>query len=106
MSCHPVSAAALAACPIFSTELFPTVVRGTAMGLLNQVGRCGSIAAPFLLMMGAQLGLHSAVFLPFLVFGVVAVLAGVLVLFLPETLGMAMPETLKVGVLIAGKRST
>lgn len=88
----------MAVCPIFSSELFPTVVRATALGLLNQVGRCGSLAAPFLLMLGAQLGLRSAIFLPMLVFGAVALLGGALVLFLPETKGMDMPETLKVSV--------
>jgi hypothetical protein len=43
----------------------------------------GAIAAPFMLMLGSQLGIVSSVFLPYLVFGAISCLAGLLVLLLP-----------------------
>eukprot|EP00775_Hariotina_reticulata_P004347 gene4347-4600_t len=81
---------------IYTAELFPTCVRSTAMGIFNQAARCGSIAAPFLLMLGAQLNIRSAVFVPYMVFGCMSVFAGLMVLLLPETLGAHMPETMQV----------
>lgn len=34
-------------------------------------------------------------FLPYLTFGIVSIICGILVLFLPETLDRALPETLE-----------
>eukprot|EP00775_Hariotina_reticulata_P004351 gene4351-4604_t len=88
---------ALAVCPTYTSELFPTCVRSTAMGIFNQASRCGSIAAPFLLMLGAQLNQHYSqpMFLPFMLFGLLSVVSGLLVLLLPETLGTALPENMQ-----------
>ncbi|WIA41778.1 hypothetical protein OEZ86_009112 [Tetradesmus obliquus] len=79
---------------IYTAELLPTNCRSTIMGVCSQASRLGSLVAPFLLMLGNQLGLagHSQVFFPFMVFGSLAVLGGVLTIFMPETLGAAMPE--------------
>ncbi|WIA32316.1 hypothetical protein OEZ86_003156 [Tetradesmus obliquus] len=79
---------------IYTAELFPTSVRSTAMGICSQAARVGAIAAPFMLMLGSSLRLVSPVFLPYLIFGAISCLAGLLVLLLPETLGAAMPETM------------
>uniref|UniRef100_A0A383VWQ0 Major facilitator superfamily (MFS) profile domain-containing protein n=1 Tax=Tetradesmus obliquus TaxID=3088 RepID=A0A383VWQ0_TETOB len=79
---------------IYTAELFPTSVRSTAVGICSQACRLGAIAAPFMLMLGSSLRLVSPVFLPYLVFGAISCLAGLLVLLLPETLGAAMPETM------------
>jgi len=44
-------------------------------------------------MLGAQLNLHSQpMFLPFMLFGLLSIVSGLLVLLLPETLGTALPE--------------
>eukprot|EP00878_Enallax_costatus_P038637 GHUV01044027.1.p2 GENE.GHUV01044027.1~~GHUV01044027.1.p2 ORF type:complete len:144 (+),score=15.71 GHUV01044027.1:433-864(+) len=66
------------------------------MGVFNQASRLGSIAAPFMLMLGTQLNIVSAAFIPYMVFGGVSALAGLLVLLLPETLGAPMPESMEV----------
>jgi hypothetical protein len=128
------------------------------MGICSQASRVGSIAAPFLLMMGAQVALdgHSQViegsaarfqlpglyvrwsrtiavqvlgesaavtcfacaftivgtvqapnmcsfvypllqvFIPFMAFGCLAMMSGLLIMTMPETLGAAMPETVAV----------
>eukprot|EP00879_Flechtneria_rotunda_P009594 GHRR01010040.1.p1 GENE.GHRR01010040.1~~GHRR01010040.1.p1 ORF type:complete len:462 (+),score=137.43 GHRR01010040.1:992-2377(+) len=87
--------AAQAVIGIYTAELFATPIRSTAMGIFSQAARCGSIAAPFLLMMGTQLAIKSSVFVPYMAFGAVSLLAGLLVLVLPETLGAPMPETMQ-----------
>lgn len=74
------------------------------MGLFNQASRAGAITAPFLLMAatsaleasGASGGAASATFLPFSVYAVLSLLAGGLVVLMPETLGAPMPESMAV----------
>jgi hypothetical protein len=41
---------------IYTAELLPTSCRSTIMGICSQASRLGSVCAPFLLMLGAQLG--------------------------------------------------
>lgn len=59
----PCAAAASAVNSIYIAELLPTSCRSSVMGICSQASRVGSIAAPFLLMMGAQVALegHSQV---------------------------------------------
>ena len=73
---------------LYSAELFPTVVRGVGMGFTVVVSRLGTMLAPYLLLLGH----YSPV-----LFGCCALLSGLLVLVLPETLGKALPETLQDG---------
>ena len=70
---------------LFSAEQFPTVVRGVGMGGCVVVSRVGTMLAPYLLLLGR--------YAPCL-FGVAALVSGLAALFLPETLGQPMPETL------------
>lgn len=49
-------AAAAATIGIYTAELLPTSCRSSIMGICSQASRLGSLAAPFLLMLGAQLG--------------------------------------------------
>jgi MFS family permease len=67
-----------------TSELFPTEVRGTAMGLTYNVGRGLSAAAPFVVgLLANRFGLGSAFFLQAAAFLAAALLA----LALPETKG-------------------
>lgn len=75
---------------IYASELFPTVVRNAALGLLTQASGIGSIIAPVVVVSGR---FNSA--LPFATFGIMAILGGVLSLGLPETLHKPMFETLE-----------
>eukprot|EP00879_Flechtneria_rotunda_P022366 GHRR01023600.1.p1 GENE.GHRR01023600.1~~GHRR01023600.1.p1 ORF type:complete len:147 (+),score=50.07 GHRR01023600.1:265-705(+) len=79
---------------IYTSELFPTLIRSAVLGVENQAARVGGIVAPFIVMAGAASGNGSLV--PFLTFGVAAVLAGLLIFTLPETLGVPLPDTLQV----------
>ena len=67
-----------------TSELFPTEIRGTAMGLTYNVGRGLSAAAPFVVgILATTFGLGSAFFLQAAAFLAAALLA----LLLPETKG-------------------
>ena len=74
---------------IYTSELFPTSARTACVGACSTSGRIGSIISPYIAVLGAT---HA--WLPSFVFGIFAFVSGSLVmLFLPETLGRALPET-------------
>lgn len=75
---------------IYTSELFPTVVRNAALGLTTQAGGVGSIIAPVVVVSGRY---WSA--LPFGIFGVMAIAGSALSLGLPETLHQPIFETLE-----------
>eukprot|EP00197_Chlamydomonas_leiostraca_P012629 CAMPEP_0202879236 /NCGR_PEP_ID=MMETSP1391-20130828/33331_1 /ASSEMBLY_ACC=CAM_ASM_000867 /TAXON_ID=1034604 /ORGANISM="Chlamydomonas leiostraca, Strain SAG 11-49" /LENGTH=609 /DNA_ID=CAMNT_0049561553 /DNA_START=103 /DNA_END=1928 /DNA_ORIENTATION=+ len=77
---------------IFTSELFPTLVRSAVLGAENEAARVGGIAAPWIVLLGTQLNMPA---MPFLIFGCTSVLAGLLIFTLPETLGAPMPDTMK-----------
>ncbi|CAI9729433.1 organic cation transporter protein-like isoform X1 [Octopus vulgaris] len=83
-----------------TTELFPTVVRNSALGLSSSVGRVGSMLAPYIMLSGNHIPSKFGPSLPFIMFGVVSVIAGFLSLLLPETRGQNLPETIKDGELM------
>eukprot|EP00106_Octopus_bimaculoides_P002413 XP_014769855.1 PREDICTED: organic cation transporter protein-like isoform X2 [Octopus bimaculoides] len=83
-----------------TTELFPTVVRNSAFGLSSSVGRIGSMLAPYIMLSGNYIPSKFGPSLPFIMFGVVSVIAGFLSLLLPETKGQNLPETIKDGELM------
>lgn len=82
-------AASFAVVYIHSSEIFPTTLRPSAMGLVTVGARLGGILAPFIVMLGDQ---HEN--LQFTVFGILSLAAGVANLRLPETLGRPLPDTL------------
>ena len=71
---------------LYTAELYPTVIRNTALGTASMLARIGGIAAPLL----ASLSLPT----PLIIMGGSALLAGILAIFLPETLGASLPETI------------
>ncbi|XP_035294211.1 solute carrier family 22 member 11 [Cricetulus griseus] len=76
---------------LYIAELFPTVVRVTANGFLNSVGRLGSIIGPLIKMASQVLPL-----LPPLTYGALPILSSlVFLLFLPETQGIQLPDTIQ-----------
>jgi len=78
---------------IWSCELFPTEIRGSAVGITSTGARFASLLTPFLI------GLHNLVsWLPGTVFGLVSILAGVVSLQLPETMGKALPMSIEDGI--------
>ncbi|KAI8485949.1 hypothetical protein Bbelb_362700 [Branchiostoma belcheri] len=76
--------------PVYSAEVFPTVVRNMGIGLASMIGRAGGILAPFVALLGEYWPP-----LPLLTFGILSFLDGVAILALPETLGIPLPNTLE-----------
>ncbi|KAG2682097.1 hypothetical protein I3760_11G175000 [Carya illinoinensis] len=71
---------------IYTTELFPTVVRNAALGCATQAAQMGAILAPFVVVLGGGL--------PFVVFGVCGIVGGMLAFYVPETLNKPMYDTM------------
>ncbi|XP_028277243.1 solute carrier family 22 member 5-like [Parambassis ranga] len=72
-----------------TSELFPTVLRNTAMGCCSMAARIGSIVSPFIIHLGRYFKV-----LPYIVMGVLAISGALVCLILPETFGKALPETI------------
>ncbi|XP_041475653.1 organic cation transporter protein-like [Lytechinus variegatus] len=77
---------------LFTLELYPTILRTVGLGICSMAGRIANMLAPLVLLTG-DLWIHS----PLLIFGTCTVLSGLLCLFLPETRGKKLPETVEDG---------
>ncbi|XP_025779918.1 solute carrier family 22 member 4 isoform X2 [Puma concolor] len=75
---------------VFTAELYPTLVRNMAVGVTSMASRVGSIIAPYFVYLGA----YNRV-LPYILMGSLTVLIGIITLFLPESFGVTLPETLE-----------
>lgn len=74
---------------LYSAELFPTEIRTTGIGCCSTVGRLGAIVAPWV----GKLGKMYHPYVPIVICGLSALVAGILSIFLPETKGIKMPDT-------------
>ncbi|XP_063074047.1 organic cation/carnitine transporter 2-like [Engraulis encrasicolus] len=70
-----------------TSELFPTVVRNTVMGICSMAARIATILSPFIVYLG-----RFYQFLPYIIMGTLAVCGGLLAFLLPETHGKSLPE--------------
>ncbi|PIO27056.1 hypothetical protein AB205_0194840 [Aquarana catesbeiana] len=75
---------------VYTAELYPTVVRNMGIGASSMASRLGSILSPYFVYLGAY-DRH----LPFVLMGSLTVLVGIFSLFLPETNGMPLPDTIE-----------
>ncbi|XP_033637857.1 organic cation transporter protein-like [Asterias rubens] len=75
---------------LYGTEIFPTPVRNIGFGIASICGRVGSILAPFII----YLEEYSS-YLPLNIFGGLSLIAGILVVLLPETRNKPLPETME-----------
>nr|XP_053651859.1 organic cation transporter protein-like [Cherax quadricarinatus] len=75
---------------IYSAEIFPTEYRTMGVGTCSMSARLGAILAPFI----ASLA-DTYKPLPLLIFGVLSLVSGCLTVFLPETVGCELPQTIQ-----------
>ncbi|PIK46954.1 putative organic cation transporter protein-like, partial [Apostichopus japonicus] len=74
---------------IYATELFPTTLRGVGLGSCSTVARVGSILAPLMIVLGDVYDdLH------LIIFATCSIVAALVVLFLPETRGEPLKQTI------------
>lgn len=76
----------------YSAELFPTVVRNSAMGLGSMCARLSGAMTPLITLLDSF-----DPKIPAVIFGLVALLSGFLCCFLPETMNQPMPQSLADG---------
>lgn len=72
----------------YTAELYPTVLRNTAVSACSMASIVGSIIAPYLIYLRSYW-----VSLPYVLMGTITVLSGLLSLLLPESHGLPLPET-------------
>ncbi|KAM7283373.1 carcinine transporter [Ixodes scapularis] len=83
---------------VYSAELFPTVLRTFAMGIVAMTGSISLIITPHILFLGQ---LYSIV-IPGAIFGGLSAAGGFAVLLLPETMKVHLPQTLTEGDTFGG----
>ncbi|XP_029812877.1 solute carrier family 22 member 11-like isoform X1 [Suricata suricatta] len=75
---------------VYKSELYPTALRMTADGFLHSGGRLGSVIGPLIAMTPQSLSLLSPI-----IYGVLPVASSILLLFLPETQGLPLSDTIQ-----------
>lgn len=73
---------------LYSSEVFPTVVRNSALGIASMFARVGGFVAPFIVNIGIELA-------SILIFSALAMCAAVLCCFLPETKDIVLLNTIQ-----------
>lgn len=76
----------------YSAELFPTVVRNSAMGLGSMCARLSGALTPLITLLDSF-----DPKIPAVIFGLIALVSGFWVMFLPETMNQPMPESIQDG---------
>jgi len=76
---------------IWTPEHYPTMIRNTATGACSMVARLGGIAASYFSLSLAKTNPQAVA----ITFAVSSALAGLLAIFLPETTGEALTETIE-----------
>jgi len=84
--------AAFAIMYVYTTELFPTVVRNSGLGSASCIARVGGIVAPQMALLNDYYR-YTAI----LIFGSLSLVAGLATFVLPETAKSILPETLEQG---------
>lgn len=78
---------------LMTSEIFPTILRNTGQGTGSMSARIGGILAPYIALMGQLPGL--SITFPVTIFAAVALLAGILMYWIPETLFAPMHQTIE-----------
>lgn len=85
-----MASASFAIVYVYTAELYPTIIRNTAIGSCSCIARVGGIVSLLILEL-KNFWLPA----PMLIMGIVATLAGFLAIFFPETVGNRLPESME-----------
>ncbi|XP_034034333.1 solute carrier family 22 member 6 isoform X2 [Thalassophryne amazonica] len=83
-------AASFNCCYLYTGELYPTIIRQNGMGWASMIARVGAMVAPMVLLLGDYIP-----WLPGVIYGGAPIFSGVAAMFLPETLGLPLPDTVQ-----------
>ena len=86
---YSISAAQLT-CMIFTSETYPTPMRGTGVGLSVCLARFGGVWAPQINVL-SRFGFH----VPYMIFSALALIAAFSALFLPRNMNKKLPDSAK-----------
>ncbi|XP_076448618.1 solute carrier family 22 member 7-like [Babylonia areolata] len=76
----------------FTSELYPTVIRSLGYGASNMIARVGGVLAPVVMIMDSEKDVVRA----YVIVGTVMTISGVLTLFLRETKGQGLQDSITV----------
>ncbi|KAL8581705.1 hypothetical protein ACOMHN_043123 [Nucella lapillus] len=90
---------------MMSVELFSTVIRNSGMGCSSTVARVATIVSPYIVDMSLHIEGSMGRALPLVIFGALALAAGLLARCLPETLHRKLPDTILEAATFTRRRS-
>ena len=86
---------------LYACEIFPTVIRTAALGSCAFFAGAGSLVAPYSFLLGQKLVSDWPALVPFVAFGVMCLVAAMLIFLLPETLEANLPDTIKEAICVS-----
>ncbi|XP_076624720.1 solute carrier family 22 member 3 [Colletes latitarsis] len=85
---------------LYTIEIYPTVVRGTCLGLCTIFAKIGSLCTPHVLLSEK----YFPVTVPLIIIGMLCLVSGALALILPETESKILPDSVNDSELLVVKR--